>query len=429
MADRSHDGMAERSASWAHRDGWTAWPGGGAILTDVTAREDLTTIDGQRFREVLGHFPTGVAIVAATRVDGHPVGMAVGSFTSVSLDPPLVAFLPDRTSTTWPMIEASGSFCVSVLGDRQEAVCRAFAAKGGDKFADIGWTPALSGSPIIDGAVAYIDCDVETVHEAGDHYIVIGRVRELDRGDPAMPLVFLHSAYGRITPLSFTAWGTDLLGQMRLADIARPEIEALASEWEVECFASALVGDEIVVVADAGVPDDALPTRVGQRLPCVPPLGGIFMAWKDHEAVDGWLRRVGPGLTDEDVASMREMLATIRGRGFSVGMARRSHRKIESLLGRSLRETEPERRAAAVDLLAELREDFDPPDADADSLRCARSLAVPVFSPDGVVILTLNVHPLPSPPAAAGLRPCVARLSQSAARVAAQAAGPPPSAG
>jgi flavin reductase (DIM6/NTAB) family NADH-FMN oxidoreductase RutF/DNA-binding IclR family transcriptional regulator len=398
-------------------------------VTDVTSRADLTTLDGRRFREVLGHFPTGVAVVAARRADGYPVGMVVGSFTSVSLDPPMVAFLPDRTSTTWPVIKASGSFCVSVLGDRQEAVCRAFAAKGGDKFAGIGWTPAASGSPIIDGAVAYIDCDIETVHEAGDHFIVIGRVRELDQGDPAMPLVFLHSAYGRITPLSFTAWGTDLLGQMRLADIARPEIEALAAEWGVECFASAMVGDEIVVVADVGVPDNALPTRVGQRLPCVPPLGGIFMAWKDRDAVDGWLRRVGPGLTDEDAASMHDMLATIRRRGFSVGIARRSHRKIESLLGRSLREIEPERRAVAVDLLAELREDFDPPDVGADSLKFARSLAVPVFSPDDAVILTLNVHPLPSPPAAAGLQACAARLKESAARVAAQATGVPASAG
>jgi flavin reductase (DIM6/NTAB) family NADH-FMN oxidoreductase RutF/DNA-binding IclR family transcriptional regulator len=396
-------------------------------VTDVTSRTDLTTLDGRRFREVLGHLPTGVAVVAARRADGHPVGMAVGSFTSVSLDPPLVAFLPDRTSTTWPLIKASGSFCASVLGDRQEAVCRAFAAKGGDKFAGIGWTPAPSGSPIIDGAVAYIDCDIETVHEAGDHFIVIGRVRELDQGDPAMPLVFLHSAYGRITPLSFTAWGTDLLGQMRLADIARPEIEALAAEWAVECFASAMVGDEIVVVADAGVPDNALPTRVGQRLPCVPPLGGIFMAWKDPDAVEGWLRRAGPGLTDQDAASMHDMLATIRRRGFSVGIARRSHRKIESLLGRSLREIEPERRAIAVDLLAELREDFDPPGVDADSLRCARSLAVPVFSPDGAVILTLNVHPVPSPPVAAGLQACVARLRESADQVAAQATGAPSS--
>lgn len=381
-------------------------------------------IDPRRFREVLGHLPTGVTVVAGRRLDGHPVGMAVGSFTSVSLDPPLVAFLPDQASTTWPMIRESGSFCVNVLGDRQEAVCRTFAARGGDKFAGVRWSPARSGSPVIDGAVAYIDCDIETIHEAGDHFIVIGRVRELDHASTAMPLVFLHSAYGRVTPLSFTAWETDLLGQMRLADIARQEIEALASEWGVECFASAMVGDEIVVVADAGVPRHALPTRVGQRLPCVPPLGGIFLAWSDRLAIDGWLRRVGPGLTAQDTAAMQEMLATIRCRGFSVGMARRSHRKIESLLNRSLREIEPERRAVAIDLLAELREDFDPPDADSASLRFARSLAVPVRSPDGAVILTLNVHPLPSPamaaPGADGFEICVARLRESAARVAAQ---------
>jgi 3-hydroxy-9,10-secoandrosta-1,3,5(10)-triene-9,17-dione monooxygenase reductase component len=135
-----------------------------ATVPDGTSQSAQPTIDGRRFRKVLGHLPTGVTVVAGRRSDGHPVGMAVGSFTSVSLDPPLVAFLPDLTSTTWPVIRASGSFCVSVLGDRQEAVCRAFAAKGGDKFAGVGWTPAASGSPIIEGAVAYIDCDIETVH-------------------------------------------------------------------------------------------------------------------------------------------------------------------------------------------------------------------------------------------------------------------------
>src|SRR4249920_1206775 len=131
------------------------------------------TIDPGAFREVLGHFPTGVVVIAGIDQDGAPAGMAVGSFTSVSLDPPLVAFLPDRASTSFPKIRATGSFCINVLADDQEHVCRAFAARGGDKYGSAAWRPAGSGAPILYGVVAWIDCDLDQVLEAGDHYIVL----------------------------------------------------------------------------------------------------------------------------------------------------------------------------------------------------------------------------------------------------------------
>ena len=111
---------------------------------------ETSTTDPQQFRHVLGHFPTGVAVVTATHRENGPAGMAVGSFTSVSLDPPLVAFLPDRSSTSFPTIRETGSFCVNVLADDQELVCRAFATRGADKYANVGWRAASSGSPILD---------------------------------------------------------------------------------------------------------------------------------------------------------------------------------------------------------------------------------------------------------------------------------------
>lgn len=133
-----------------------------------------------RFRSVLGHFPTGVVVVTALDALCRPVGMSAGTFTSVSLDPPLVAFLAAVSSTSYPRIRASGSFCINVLSADQEPVCRSFAASGSDKFAGIGWRPAGSGSPLLDGVVAWIDCDIDIIHQAGDHDIVIGRVRDLD---------------------------------------------------------------------------------------------------------------------------------------------------------------------------------------------------------------------------------------------------------
>lgn len=154
-------------------------------------------IDSAKFRQVLGHFPTGVTVVTAAPDDG-PVGLAVGSFASVSLDPPLVAFFPSSGSSSWPRIEATGSFCVNILGADQEEVCRRFASKDADKFDGLGWRPTGSGAPLLDGVLAWIDCDIEAVTEAGDHYLVMGRVRELEVGSAeAGPLIFFRGGYGR----------------------------------------------------------------------------------------------------------------------------------------------------------------------------------------------------------------------------------------
>src|SRR6478609_6347417 len=153
-----------------------------ATMTSTPVRPDSVALpidpaarahDPQRFRRILGHYPTGVTVVTAIGADGTPEGMVVGSFTSVSLDPPLVAFLPASNSGSWARLRTAGRFCVNILGADHEQLCRQFAARGGDKYSGVAWTAAPSGSPIIDGAVAWIDCETETVHTAGDHDIVI----------------------------------------------------------------------------------------------------------------------------------------------------------------------------------------------------------------------------------------------------------------
>lgn len=154
--------------------------------------------DAATFRRVLGHLPTGVVVVTGID-DGDPVGLAVGSFTSVSLDPPLVGFFVAHTSTTWPRIEAGRVFCANVLRDEQESVCKTFATSGVDKFAAIDWAPGPIGAPVLAGALATIHCTIESVHEAGDHVLVLGRVMELDAADVGTPLVFFKGAYVRLS--------------------------------------------------------------------------------------------------------------------------------------------------------------------------------------------------------------------------------------
>ncbi|MGH9273166.1 MAG: flavin reductase family protein [Acidimicrobiales bacterium] len=154
------------------------------------------SIDSAKYRQVLGHFPTGVTVITAAN-DGVPVGMAIGSFASVSLDPPLVAFFAGNSSTSWPKIKAAGAFCVNILAEDQEGVCRRFSSKDDDKFAGLGWRPTSSGTPLLDGVLAWIDCDIDAVIDAGDHVCVMGRVRELEVAHDGAPLLFFRGGYGR----------------------------------------------------------------------------------------------------------------------------------------------------------------------------------------------------------------------------------------
>jgi 3-hydroxy-9,10-secoandrosta-1,3,5(10)-triene-9,17-dione monooxygenase reductase component len=147
-----------------------------------------------RFRRVLGTFCTGVTVVTG-HDGGAPVGFACQAFAALSLEPPLVLFCPGRHSLSWPVIERAGTFCVNVLAEEQRGVGAVFGRSGVDKFAGVRWSPAPSGAPVLDGALAWIDCEVHDVHEAGDHFVVIGRVRTLGEPCADRPLLFFRGSY------------------------------------------------------------------------------------------------------------------------------------------------------------------------------------------------------------------------------------------
>lgn len=152
--------------------------------------------DAAAFRAVLGHFATGVTIITAVH-DGEPVGMAANSFSSVSLDPPLVLFCAAHTSSTWPRIQAAGKWCVNILDEAGETLCRTFASKDADRFAGVGYRTGPSGAPVLHEALAYVDCETFAEHDAGDHMIVVGRVLELGHRTDGKPLLFYRGGYGR----------------------------------------------------------------------------------------------------------------------------------------------------------------------------------------------------------------------------------------
>ena len=152
-----------------------------------------------RFREVLGHFATGVvAITAVDPATGRPAGLVANSFTSVSLDPPLVAFCVAHTSTSWPLIRAAGRYAVNVLAEDQEHVGRRLAVSGGDKFAGLTWSPSPGGAPVLADSLAWLEAVPHAEHPAGDHVIVVSEVHELGTADRS-PLLFYRGGYGRLT--------------------------------------------------------------------------------------------------------------------------------------------------------------------------------------------------------------------------------------
>jgi flavin reductase (DIM6/NTAB) family NADH-FMN oxidoreductase RutF len=154
-------------------------------------------VDSRELRRVFGAFPTGVTAVAAL-VDGVPTGLAANSFTSVSLDPPMVSVCVAHSSTTWPQLSRVARFGVSVLGAHQEEECRQLSARGRDRFAAMAWRATDDGAVLIGGASAWFDCSIERQIPAGDHDIVLLRVHDLDVDSAIAPLVVHGSQFRRL---------------------------------------------------------------------------------------------------------------------------------------------------------------------------------------------------------------------------------------
>jgi flavin reductase (DIM6/NTAB) family NADH-FMN oxidoreductase RutF len=128
---------------------------------------------------------------------GEPVGFTCQSFSSLSLDPPLVVLLPSLASTSWPRIAESGRFCVNVLAEHQEDLSSRFAWSGSEKFSGVAWTASSTGGPVLEGACASIDCEIEQVHPGGDHLVVIAAVIDLAADSARDPLLFHRGRYAR----------------------------------------------------------------------------------------------------------------------------------------------------------------------------------------------------------------------------------------
>jgi 3-hydroxy-9,10-secoandrosta-1,3,5(10)-triene-9,17-dione monooxygenase reductase component len=163
-------------------------------MTMPGAGEDGFPPDPQRFRRALGHFASGVTVIAG--LDGtEPVGFACQAFAALSLDPPLVLCCPAKTSASWQRLARTGRFCANVLAAEQRELARRFGVSRPDKFEGVSWSPDPSGLPILAGVLTWASCEIETVHEAGDHDVVIGRVLWLGDSTAGDPLLFYRGRF------------------------------------------------------------------------------------------------------------------------------------------------------------------------------------------------------------------------------------------
>jgi len=347
-------------------------------------------VDPADYRRVLGNFPTGVAVITAHTPDDGDVGMVVGSFTSVSLDPPLVAFLPMKTSGSYRKLAGSKTFCVNFLGAHQEALCRLFASKVPDKFSGLDYGRAPSGSPIIPDVIGWVDCEVEAVHDAGDHDIVIGRVVALSGGSAVPPLVFFRGGYGRFSTSSLIAGeAPDLLAHLKLADIARQHIETLSEKLRLAVSVTVRSGNEIVILASAGA---VTTSRVGERLPFAPPMGAVLVAWEPPAVTKAWLANLGAsdaGLIEHHAAALER----VRERGWSIGLDRSRQRQLQAAMADALRQGHAENALASLRrTLADVAMTHDPDVIEGPNGRIGLAvISAPVRRPDGQVAMGISL--------------------------------------
>jgi flavin reductase (DIM6/NTAB) family NADH-FMN oxidoreductase RutF len=342
------------------------------------------------FRLVLGHFPSGVAVVTAVSRDGHPVGLVVSSFTSVSLNPPLVAFFPAVTSKSWPEIEASGSFCINILSAEQESYSRQFGRSGGDKFAGLSWFASPSGAPVLEGSLAWIDCDVSRVDEVGDHFVVYGAVKDLQLQSGSAPLVYFRGGYGGFESASLVAGDPngDLVVPLRLVDLGRPLLEAFAERSNTQVAVNALVGGQTVVLAVAGATaeDRASSTFIGQRVRAVAPIGASFMAFEPAQRVAAWMASAPA----DQAENLRARLEAIRRHGMAFSLEGGGIKDWQDAMSAPTEDVHEREQALMTRVMQSFHPQVEAPDAPR-----VRNLHVPVLTPDGRAGLFLNVGGFP----------------------------------
>jgi len=291
---------------------------------------------------------------------------------------------------------------------------------GGDKFHGVVWKKSRSGAPIIDGIVAWIDCILDRVYQAGDHYIVLGQVRDLGIGTPTIPLLFFQGGYGGFAATSLAIGASaDMLEALRIADRAREEMEAVAAEVDAECHAHVLQGKQIVVVSSAYPPrTSAPPSRLGMRFPIVPPWGEVFMAWSDDQSKSQWLDELGASVGSAQRQAICSDMRQIREHGWAFTVRTKDADNIDSVLEMiALYGYTPATERQLAQIITHVGAHGDLAHFDDLPAGTVRTVSAPVFSPSGDLALVISLRYLPPDRPIADVRQHIARLRRAAGDV------------
>lgn len=285
------------------------------------ATTSQTSIDPRVFRDVLGHYPTGVALITATLPgeDGpEHVGMVVGTFSSVSIDPPLVAFMPDKNSRTFARLQEAEHLCVNVLAADQSDVVSSW--RGSESFDSVGWSYSPAGAPLLDDSVSWIDCTQRETVDAGDHWIVLGAVTDLGVQRASSPLLFFQGGFGGFASPSFLVpMDQELIRAARLSEVAMGPLSTYAVRERADVSLLAKIGDHDIVIGTERGSDSPSYAEVGLRLPHCPPAGAVYLEAGDDISLEQWLGRLPR--RDEDVrARCVELSEKVLEQGYSLSL-------------------------------------------------------------------------------------------------------------
>jgi flavin reductase (DIM6/NTAB) family NADH-FMN oxidoreductase RutF/DNA-binding IclR family transcriptional regulator len=360
-------------------------------------------------------YPTAVCVITGLDAEDRPRAFLTSQFMTVSAHPPMIAMVPPAGSADWRQIATSGRFCVNVLAADQEAMARRLADASTDEVQRLMTRPEQPGPPVLAGAVASFDCVVHDVTVLAEREIVVGRVLRLGAID-AVPLVAAGGGYGRFAAVSLVTRDEDLLQPLNLVDSARAEMEAAAAELGGRVVAQTVIDKHIVFVASAGsLPDNRskIAMTIGSRVPAVPPLAALCMAWEPPAVVESWLARA---TSDERRAQARIRLAQVRDRGYSAYVADEASAGVLRELGdlrfpTSFEELTSEQVAKMESITV------DPMDFGPHRVTEVEWLAVPIFGRDHRVSLVLGLEGLAKPSGWAEFERRLARLEQTASNI------------
>jgi flavin reductase (DIM6/NTAB) family NADH-FMN oxidoreductase RutF len=358
-------------------------------------------IDQQLFREVTGHYPTGVAVVTGRDPDGDVLALVVGTFSSVSLDPPLVSFMPMKTSRTFARMRECRSLCINIVGGEQEDEVLTIARRWENKLYGIDWFTSPSGDPVLADSIAWIDARIDKTVEAGDHWIVLCAVSDLAVTNPVSPLIFFQGGYGSFVCTSLMArMDHEILPAIHAVHTARADVEALASRigCEVAVF-TAVSTDEMAAVLSAAAAGINREEGLAQRIPLVPPIGDTYLFDRSADEKERWIAKLRDS-DNEEKAIHRERLDFVRRHGYLASFLPAEGTAAYAEMREATRRYEtgrltPQQERQIRESIRRTRVDYRVRDLDDTQCYDVGSLVLPVRDRNGSFTLTLRLAQLP----------------------------------